>query len=202
MQVRPTADGNNVDVEYDMSNAKLDAWAELHGAPAIIVATGFIAKDPKVRAPLPPHPPPPFSLPFPPLAGLAAWSGAKAVSPAQVHCGGSGAVTAGPTPRATGRARVTGLPDACAGHVSSVAPVPAEPASAGTRPGLLPAHFFFHIKLVSLLSQISVCLCSYGLRAAGAVAAGLRDDAEAQWQRLQRHHPGCAVPGRSHNHLD
>ncbi len=53
MQVRPTADGNNVDVEYDMSNTKLDAWAELHGAPAIIVATGFIAKNPKVCAPLP-----------------------------------------------------------------------------------------------------------------------------------------------------
>lgn len=70
MQVRPTADGNNVDVEYDMSNAKLDAWAELHGAPAIIVATGFIAKDPKVRAPLPPHPPPPFPFHSRPLQGL------------------------------------------------------------------------------------------------------------------------------------
>lgn len=75
MQVRPTADGNNVDVEYDMSNAKLDAWAELHGAPAIIVATGFIAKDPKVRAPLPPHPPPPLfpSIPAPCRACRMVW---------------------------------------------------------------------------------------------------------------------------------
>jgi len=45
--VRATADGNNVDVEYDLSNAKLDKWAEQYGAPPIIVATGFIAKDPK-----------------------------------------------------------------------------------------------------------------------------------------------------------
>ena len=47
-QVRPTSDGNSVDVEYELSNAKLDAWADKHGAPSIIVATGFIAKDPKV----------------------------------------------------------------------------------------------------------------------------------------------------------
>lgn len=47
--MRPTADGNNVDVEYDLSNDKLDKWAEQHGAPPIIVATGFIAKDPKVH---------------------------------------------------------------------------------------------------------------------------------------------------------
>lgn len=49
MQVRPTADGNSVDLEYEASNEKLDRWADTHGAPAIIVATGFIAKDPKVR---------------------------------------------------------------------------------------------------------------------------------------------------------
>lgn len=45
----PTSDGNSVDVQYDRSNAKLDAWAEQHGVPQIIVATGFIAKNPKVR---------------------------------------------------------------------------------------------------------------------------------------------------------
>ncbi len=50
LQVRPTADGNSVDVEYDASNAKLDVWADAHGSPPIIVATGFIAKDPKVCA--------------------------------------------------------------------------------------------------------------------------------------------------------
>jgi len=47
--VTPTSDGNSVDVQYDRSNAKLDAWAEQHGVPHIIVATGFIAKNPKVR---------------------------------------------------------------------------------------------------------------------------------------------------------
>jgi hypothetical protein len=47
-QVRPTADGNSVDLEYEASNEKLDRWADTHGAPPIIVATGFIAKDPKV----------------------------------------------------------------------------------------------------------------------------------------------------------
>lgn len=46
--MRPTADGNSVDLEYEASNEKLDRWAETHGAPPIIVATGFIAKDPKV----------------------------------------------------------------------------------------------------------------------------------------------------------
>ena len=46
--VTPTSDGNSVDVQYDRSDAKLDAWAEQHGVPQIIVATGFIAKNPKV----------------------------------------------------------------------------------------------------------------------------------------------------------
>lgn len=50
MQVRPTGDGNSVDVEYAASNEKLDRWADAHGSPPIIVATGFIAKDPKVLA--------------------------------------------------------------------------------------------------------------------------------------------------------
>ena len=48
--MRPTADGNSVDLEYEASNEKLDRWAETHGAPPIIVATGFIAKDPKVSS--------------------------------------------------------------------------------------------------------------------------------------------------------
>lgn len=50
IQVRPTGDGNSVDVEYAASNEKLDRWADAHGSPPIIVATGFIAKDPKVLA--------------------------------------------------------------------------------------------------------------------------------------------------------
>ncbi len=45
--VTPTSDGNSVDVQYDRSDANLDAWAERHGVPQIIVATGFIAKNPK-----------------------------------------------------------------------------------------------------------------------------------------------------------
>lgn len=45
MVVRPTADGNSVDVEYEISNAKLDAWGAKHGTPKVIVATGFIAKN-------------------------------------------------------------------------------------------------------------------------------------------------------------
>lgn len=50
--VTPTSDGNSVDIQYDMSNAKLDNWAINHGAPEVIVATGFIAKTPsgQVRA--------------------------------------------------------------------------------------------------------------------------------------------------------
>jgi len=33
--VTPTADGNSVDVDYDASNARLDAWAGRHGVPAV-----------------------------------------------------------------------------------------------------------------------------------------------------------------------
>ncbi|KAK9826886.1 hypothetical protein WJX81_004474 [Elliptochloris bilobata] len=44
--VTPTADGNSVDVDYDVSDARLDAWAQRHGVPQVIVATGFIAKNP------------------------------------------------------------------------------------------------------------------------------------------------------------
>lgn len=46
--VTPSSDGNSVDVAYEMSNAKLDAWALRNGSPEIIVATGFIAKNPQV----------------------------------------------------------------------------------------------------------------------------------------------------------
>lgn len=33
--VTPTSDGNSVDVEYDASNDKLDAWAQKHGSPSV-----------------------------------------------------------------------------------------------------------------------------------------------------------------------
>ncbi|KAK9806380.1 hypothetical protein WJX72_012231 [[Myrmecia] bisecta] len=45
--VTPTADGNAVDLDYDMSNLRLDRWAQKYGAPEVIVATGFIAKNPQ-----------------------------------------------------------------------------------------------------------------------------------------------------------
>lgn len=44
--VTPTLD-EAVDVQYDLSNEKLDAWAEKNGIPQIIIATGFIAKNPQ-----------------------------------------------------------------------------------------------------------------------------------------------------------
>ena len=47
--VTPTSDGNSVDVQYERSNANLDTWSDEHGSPAIVVATGFIAKNPLVR---------------------------------------------------------------------------------------------------------------------------------------------------------
>lgn len=33
--VTPTSDGNSVDVDYEASNARLDAWARKHGAPTV-----------------------------------------------------------------------------------------------------------------------------------------------------------------------
>ena len=33
--VTPTADGNSVDVDYDMSNQRLDAWAARHGVAQV-----------------------------------------------------------------------------------------------------------------------------------------------------------------------
>ena len=44
--VTPTSDGNSVDIQYDLSNDRLDAWVCKNGAPEVIVATGFIAKNP------------------------------------------------------------------------------------------------------------------------------------------------------------
>lgn len=44
--VTPTSDGNSVDIQYDVSNTRLDAWVQKNGAPEVIVATGFIAKNP------------------------------------------------------------------------------------------------------------------------------------------------------------
>lgn len=44
--VEATADGQSVDVDYDASNARLDAWAARHGSPAFIICTGFIASNP------------------------------------------------------------------------------------------------------------------------------------------------------------
>lgn len=43
--VHPTSDGQSVDVRYDESNARLDAWAAQHGVPDVIVCTGFIARN-------------------------------------------------------------------------------------------------------------------------------------------------------------
>ena len=50
MVVTPTSDGNSVDVQYDISNKKLDLWTASHGVPNIIIATGFIAKNPAGQA--------------------------------------------------------------------------------------------------------------------------------------------------------
>ena len=33
--VEPTADGNSVDVDYEVSDARLDAWAQRHGVPSV-----------------------------------------------------------------------------------------------------------------------------------------------------------------------
>jgi aspartokinase/homoserine dehydrogenase 1 len=50
--VAPTADGGSVDVLYEASEARLDVWAgaDAAGAPGIIVATGFIARNPAGQA--------------------------------------------------------------------------------------------------------------------------------------------------------
>ena len=33
--VTPTADGNSVDVDYEVSDARLDVWAQRHGVPPV-----------------------------------------------------------------------------------------------------------------------------------------------------------------------
>ena len=48
--VTPTSDGNSVDIHYEASNAKLDLWAARHGVPSLVIATGFIAKNPSGQA--------------------------------------------------------------------------------------------------------------------------------------------------------
>lgn len=48
--VTPTSGDNSVDPQYEASNAKLDAWVQQNGVPDIIVATGFIAKNPLGQA--------------------------------------------------------------------------------------------------------------------------------------------------------
>ena len=37
--VTPTADGNSVDVDYEVSDARLDAWAQRHGVPPVRTQT-------------------------------------------------------------------------------------------------------------------------------------------------------------------
>lgn len=63
--VTPTADGNAVDVQYDVTNKKLDMWGQVNGVPRVrmhrgqhtpapyaqvVVATGFIARNPAGQA--------------------------------------------------------------------------------------------------------------------------------------------------------
>ncbi|GMH34042.1 hypothetical protein BSKO_01876 [Bryopsis sp. KO-2023] len=48
--VTPTADGTSVDVNYLTSNKNLDKWWSNNGSPDIIVATGFIARNPAGQA--------------------------------------------------------------------------------------------------------------------------------------------------------
>jgi aspartokinase len=44
--VEPTEDGQSVNVDFDESNDRLDAWADRNGGvPEIIIVTGFIASN-------------------------------------------------------------------------------------------------------------------------------------------------------------
>jgi hypothetical protein len=46
LRVEPTVDGQSVNVDFEESNARLDAWADRHGGvPEIIIVTGFIASN-------------------------------------------------------------------------------------------------------------------------------------------------------------
>lgn len=47
--VTPTSDGTSVDLVEDASNKKLDEWFGRHGNKRLVIATGFIAKNPEVR---------------------------------------------------------------------------------------------------------------------------------------------------------
>jgi len=48
--VTPTSDGTSVDLDEPASNAKLDAWFAVHGRHRLVVATGFIARNPEGQA--------------------------------------------------------------------------------------------------------------------------------------------------------
>lgn len=49
--VSPTSDGASVDLHEDVSNTRLDKWFQAQsGCPDIVVATGFIAKNPQGQA--------------------------------------------------------------------------------------------------------------------------------------------------------
>jgi len=48
--VTPTSDGTSVDLNEEVSNEKLDAWYSRHTGKKLIVATGFIAKNPEGQA--------------------------------------------------------------------------------------------------------------------------------------------------------
>lgn len=45
--VQPTTDGASVDVLYETSNGRLDTWCDKHGVPDVVIATGFIARNPE-----------------------------------------------------------------------------------------------------------------------------------------------------------
>ena len=54
--VTPTSGDNSVDPQYEASNERLDAWVQKNGVPEVIVATGFIAKNPSGQVILFAHP--------------------------------------------------------------------------------------------------------------------------------------------------
>ena len=45
--VQPTSDGTSVDVLYETSNGRLDTWFDKHGVPDVVIATGYIARNPE-----------------------------------------------------------------------------------------------------------------------------------------------------------
>ncbi|KAG1680976.1 hypothetical protein FOA52_009935 [Chlamydomonas sp. UWO 241] len=48
--VTPTEDGTSVDLDEAASNQKLDEWFNLHGNNKLVIATGFIARNPQGQA--------------------------------------------------------------------------------------------------------------------------------------------------------